>query len=293
MKSHTLAAATIIIVGMVCVSAWVVRAAPRLVFGHRSAAIAATKVAKGVPRGTVEIQWYESKTTGATRRLHVYTPPDYDRSSVRLPVLYLLHGAGDDDSSWMDSGHANEILDTLIADRKAAPMVVVMPLGYAYPRSEGVPNVKQRADFEKDLLEDVVPFIERTYRVLDDRDHRALIGLSMGGGQALNIGLHHLDLFSRIAGFSAGVNRASPETPYADVLGDAKAVNGALALLWIGCGRDDDLFEGNQQLSAYFKAHGIVHTFHPSPGDHSWPTWQAYLTEVAPRLWPVGHGRQD
>ena len=234
--------------------------------------------------GTVEVRSYPSRATGSTRRLHVYTPPAY-KGTASLPVLYLLHGAGDDDSSWTKSGHANLILDTLLAERKAAPMVVVMPDGYAYPRSEGVPANRQRADFEKDLLEDVVPFVERNYRVIADRDHRALIGLSMGGGQALNIGLHHLDLFSRIAGFSAGANRVSPGGPFADVAADPEHVNRSLKLLWLGCGDEDDLFEPNQALSAFLTSKGITHTFFPSSGGHSWGNWRKYLAEVAPELW--------
>jgi enterochelin esterase-like enzyme len=242
---------------------------------------------KAVPHGTVHIRHYDSKATGSTRPLHIYTPPGYQQGTTSLPVLYLLHGAGDDDSAWTESGHANQILDTLIAARKAAPMIVVMPLGYAYPRGAGVTNATQRADFEKDLLGDIVPFVEAQYRVLADRDHRALIGLSMGGGQALTIGLHHLDRFSRLAGFSAGVSRSAPAAAYEEVVGDPEAVNSALKLLWLGCGRDDDLFDGNQQLSAFFTAHGITHTFAPSTGDHTWSNWQKYLTEVAPLLWPL------
>jgi enterochelin esterase family protein len=240
-----------------------------------------------VAHGAVAARSYQSNATGTTRRLHVYTPPGYDGGTARFPVLYLLHGAGDDDTTWIESGHANDILDHLIADRKAAPMVVVMPLGYAYRRNAGVPNVKQRADFEKDLIGDVVPFIEANYRVFTDRDHRALGGLSMGGGQALTIGLNHLDLFSRIAAFSAGGNRNPPGAMFAAALADPKRVNGSLELLWLGCGTDDDLFEPNQELSELFNAHGIVHTFRPSPGGHAWATWQKDLAEVAPQLWPV------
>lgn len=235
--------------------------------------------------GSVAARSYSSNATGTTRRMHVYVPPGYGRSGAKLPVLYLLHGAGDDDSSWTRAGHANLILDRLLAERKAVPMVVVMPDGYAYPRGDGVPGAQQRADFESDLLEEIIPFIQANYRVVADRDHRALVGLSMGGGQALNIGLHHLDLFSRIAGFSAGASRSSPGGPFADVLSDPGRVNRSLKLLWLGCGDEDDLFAPNQALSALLTSGGIAHTFFPSSGGHTWSNWRKYLAEVAPKLW--------
>ena len=241
---------------------------------------------KPVAHGTVEVRWYPSKATNGTRRVHVYTPPNYDRSTARLPVLYLLHGADGDDSAWTSFGRANQILDNLIAERRLAPMVVVMPFGYAYPPIQGTPADKQRADFEKDLLENLIPFVQANYRVQGDREHRALVGLSMGGGQALNIGLHHLDVFSRVAGFSAAVPRTSPSAGFDDVLADAKKVNGALKLLWLGCGEEDSLFKPNQDFSAYLKSKGVTHTFKASPGAHTWINWRRYLLEVAPQLWP-------
>jgi enterochelin esterase family protein len=241
---------------------------------------------KPVAHGTVEVRWYASKATSSTRRMHVYTPPGYARGTTRLPVLYLLHGADGDDSAWTWFGRANQILDNLTAERKVAPMVVVMPFGYAYPPVQGTAPEKQRADFEKDLLEEIIPFVQTNYRVSSDRDHRALIGLSMGGGQALAIGLRHLDLFSRVAGFSAAVNRNAPGGPFTDL--DAGKVNGSLKLLWLGCGDQDSLFKPNQDLSAHFKSKGITHTFHPSTGAHTWSNWRKYLAEVAPQLWATG-----
>ena len=156
---------------------------------------------KPVPHGTVEIRYYPSKSTGTTRRAFIYTPPNYERSTARLPVLYLLHGGDGDETVWTQFGRANLILDNLIADKRAAPMVVVMPFAYAYPWHAGVPADKQRADFQKDLLTDLIPFVQSNYRVSADRDHRALAGLSMGGDLTLAIGPRNLDTFSRLAVF--------------------------------------------------------------------------------------------
>jgi enterochelin esterase family protein len=240
---------------------------------------------RNVPHGKVDIRWYSSRATKTVRRLHVYTPPGYERGTTRLPVLYLLHGADGDDSAWMAFGRANHILDNLIADKMVAPMVIVMPFGYAYPPSSGAAGDKQRADFEQDLLQEVIPFVQSNYRVSTDRAGRALVGLSMGGGQALNIGLRHLDVFSRVASFSGAVPRgAGAEASFKEVLADAKKVNGSLKLLWVGCGTEDGLFTPNKDFSALLTKHGITHTFRESGGAHTWSVWRKYLLEVAPKL---------
>lgn len=241
---------------------------------------------KPVAHGSVEVRWYPSKATNGVRRIHVYTPPNYDRSNTRLPVLYLLHGADGDDSSWTWFGRANLILDNLIAERKLMPLVVVMPFGYAYPPIQGVAGDKQRTDFEKDLIEDIIPYVQANYRVIADRDHRALVGLSMGGGQALNIGLRRVDLFSRVAGFSAAVPRNAGQS-FKDVVADAKKMNSSLKLLWLGCGSEDSLFNPNKEFSDFLKTSGITHTWRPSGGAHTWINWRRYLVEVAPQLWPT------
>ena len=246
--------------------------------------------AKPVPHGTVDIRLYDSKATNSVRRLFVYTPPSYDRGSVKLPVLYLLHGADGDESAWTAFGRANLILDNLIAERKAAPMVIVMPFGYAYPASAGAAGDKQRTDFEKDLLENIIPFTQANYRVYADRDHRAIAGLSMGGGQTLQIGLHHLDLFSRVAGFSAAAPRA-PYDAFKDVVADAKKVNASLKVLWLACGSDDSLFNPNKQFSEFLTTSGITNTFVPSTGAHTWINWRRYLAEVAPKMFPADGGK--
>ena len=140
--------------------------------------------AKPVPHGSVDIRWYQSKAVNGVRRAYVYTPPNYDRGTSRLPVLYLLHGADGDDSAWTAFGRANQILDNLIADKKMTPMVVVMPFGYAYPPAAGAAGDRQRADFEKDLLQDLIPFVQANYRVLtrsvEPRDRRPLDGRRAG-----------------------------------------------------------------------------------------------------------------
>jgi enterochelin esterase-like enzyme len=239
---------------------------------------------KPVPHGTVSIKYYPSRATGTTRRAFVYTPPNYERSATRLPVLYLLHGADGDETVWTQFGRVNLILDNLIAEKKAAPMIVVMPFAYAYPWHAGVAADKQRADFEKDLLTDLIPFVQNNYRVAADRDHRALAGLSMGGGLTLAIGPRHLDTFSRLAVFSSGAGQA-PEKTLADVAANAKNVNGQLKLLWIGVGTEDGAMAGAKRTSEFLNSAGIKHTFKTTPGAHTWIVWRKYLNEVAPQLW--------
>lgn len=239
-----------------------------------------------VPQGTVEIRRYASKTVNGLRRVHVYTPPGYPRGSGQLSVLYLLHGADGDDASWSALGRVAQILDNLIADGKLSPLVVVMPFGYAHPPTGGVAADVQRADFERDLVEDLIPFVQANYRVRTDRANRAIVGLSMGGGQALTIGLRRLDLFSRVGGFSAAVPRSLEGSPLADVVSDPKKVNDSLSLLWIGCGTEDGLFAPNKSFSDFLTARAVRHSFRATDGAHTWIVWRKYLLEVAPQLFP-------
>jgi enterochelin esterase family protein len=242
--------------------------------------------AKPGPHGRVEIRHYDSKATGTVRRVHIYTPPGYERGTARLPVLYLLHGGDGEDSVWTAFGRAHVILDNLINDKKAAPMVVVMPFGYGYGWDAGASAEKQQADFQKDLLGDLIPFVESNYRVSNSRDQRALAGLSRGGGQTLNIGLRHLELFSRLAVFSAGGGQ-NPQDTYKDLATNAKAVNEKLRLFWLGCGTEDGVMPSAKALSAFLNTSNIKHTFRQSPGAHTWINWRQYLREVAPLLWPA------
>lgn len=246
-----------------------------------------------VPHGAVEQRWYQSKATGSQRRVFVYTPPDYARSPERYPVLYLLHGAGGDESGWTENGRAHFILDNLIADGKLKPLVVVMPYGNAYqpgsPLAEGSDAMRRQRDgFSRDLREDLIPFIHANYRVHTDRDHRAIAGLSLGGAQALAIGLGHLDLFSRVAAFSPALGAVtSPQAGGFDfkvALADTRKVNDRLSLLWVGCGTEDTLFNSNKEFDQLLTGMGVTHTFKVTDGAHTWQVWRRYLNEVAPLL---------
>jgi enterochelin esterase family protein len=237
---------------------------------------------KPVPHGKVDIRYYDSKTTGQTRRVHIYTPPNYDKLS-RLPVLYLLHGADGEDSGWTAFGRAHVILDNLIAEKKIQPMVVVMPNGYAYGWDSGVAADKQQADFQKDLVGDLIPFVQANYRVSTNRKHRALAGLSRGGGQTLSIGLRNLTVFSRLGVFSAGSN--NPQEAFKDVAANAQKVNEQLDLLWLGCGTEDFAMPGARRMAEFLTATGIRHTFRSTGGEHTWIVWRRYLQELAPVLW--------
>ena len=243
---------------------------------------------QAVPHGEIRTHWYRSKSLGTLRSLNVYVPPGYDQNSAaRLPVLYLFHGANADETAWTRLGHVNLILDNLLAAGKIRPFLVVMPFGYGVPPgTPGAPG-QNTARFSQDLREDVIPYIEARYRTLADRDHRAIIGLSMGGGESLSIGLNHLELFSYVGGFSAGLSAsANFAEAYPALVANPAAVNQQLHLLWIGCGRADGLFPTAQRFSAFLSEHGVRHTFWESPGAHTWTNWRHYLNEVAPQLFP-------
>ena len=248
---------------------------------------------RAVQHGAVEQRWYDSRSIQTVRRVFVYTPPNYARSSERYPVLYLLHGAGGDESGWTENGRAHLILDNLIADGKLKPLVVVMPYGYAYqassPLASGEGAMRRQRDlFSRDLREDLIPFIEANYRVHADREHRAVAGLSLGGAQALGLGLSHIELFSRVAGFSPALGAVtSPQAGGLDfkaLLADARTVNDRIALLWVGCGTADTLFESNREFAELLTSIGIRHTFHVTEGAHTWQVWRRYLHHVVPLL---------
>ncbi len=241
---------------------------------------------RDVPHGAVEINWEKSQAlNGETRAIWIYTPPSYEKDpSRRYPVLYLLHGSNDTAAGWTMAGNANFILDNLLAEKKALPMIAVMPYGHAVPfTAPREKQAKNTALFENYLLNDVMPLVESRYRVAPGRESRAIAGLSMGGGQSIAIGFSHLSLFSAIGAFSAAVP-ADFETRFAGLLSDAKATNSKLKSLWIGCGRQDSLFPRSQKLSATLDAHHINHTFRPSEGAHTYTVWRLYLGEFAPLL---------
>lgn len=233
-----------------------------------------------VPHGTVRSHQYLSRSLGRRRGLIVYTPPGYDaKPDDRYPVLYLLHGSGDNEATWTALGRAHLILDNLIAQRKSQPMVVVMPDGHAVAPGSAEARGRNTEAFARDLLEDVIPFVEANYRTRPGPENRAVVGLSMGGGQSLTIGLNHPDLFAWVGGFSAAIG--NPESTVATALADPSATNSRLRLLWIACGKDDRLVENARQLSEVLKAKGIRHQFQATEGNHSWPVWRRYLPEFA------------
>jgi len=256
-----------------------------------------------VPHGTVRIHDYRSRSLSRRRGLYVYTPPGYDGDPhVRYPVLYLLHGAGDNDATWTTFGRAHLIIDNLLAQGKVKPMLIVMTDGHAAPfgRPPGPPpgqpagaaagrpagpgaGMSRNIEvYERDLLENVIPFVETNYRVRTEAANRAIAGLSMGGGQSLTIGLNHPDRFAWVGGFSSAV--FNPETTLAPAFKDPKATDSALRVLWIACGKDDRLLENNQRLSSLLKDKSIHHDFLTTEGGHSWPVWRRYLAEFAPLL---------
>jgi enterochelin esterase-like enzyme len=247
-----------------------------------------------IPHGTVQSVAYKSRSLATDRKMIVYTPPGYEQSTSRYPLLYLLHGAGGDETSWTRTSKAEVILDNLIADRKLQPLVVVMPFGFAAVRAadagrgDAAENKMQREGFLKDFLEDVMPLVDSKYRVYNDRDHRAIAGYSMGGAQALAIGLSHLELFSRIAAFSPAMgvsnNPATGGVDFETVLADTARINGQLKFLWVSCGTEDTLFNSVADFSAQLSEHKVEHIYRIMGGAHTNPVWQRNLNEVAPML---------
>jgi enterochelin esterase-like enzyme len=244
-----------------------------------------------VPHGEIHHHFYKSAVVGDHRDFFVYTPPGYDpRAKQTYPVLYLLHGYSDNASGWTAVGRANIILDNLIAQGKAKPMIIVMPLGYGEPQvlepHSGVfhdPDITQRNfdKFREALLTEVIPKVESAYLVKKDRNSRAIAGLSMGGSESLLTGLNTLDKFSWIGAFSSG--GITPEFDKEFPSLDSKA-NQQLHLLWIACGTDDHLIELNRNLRAWLASKSIKHADIETPGAHTWMVWRRNLTEFAPLL---------
>lgn len=247
-----------------------------------------------IPHGTIHHHFYRSAVVGDNRDFFVYTPPDYDpAAAAKYPVLYLLHGFSDDASGWTAVGKANLILDSLIAEHKAKPMIVVMPLGYGdlqilHPPSSGGapfsdPALRERnySNFRVALTGEVVPLVERNYRVDAQRESRAIAGLSMGGAESLLSGLNSLDLFSWIGSFSAGALNKDFATAFPQL---TSAANSKLNLLWIACGTEDRLITPNRELIAWLKSKDIRLTQIETPGMHTWMVWRRNLIAFAPLL---------
>mgnify|MGYP001274464668 CR=1 FL=1 len=237
---------------------------------------------EGIPRGKLEVIEYDSKTVGTKRKMSVYTPPGYSREK-KYPVLYLLHGIGGDETEWRRFAQPEVLLDNLIADGKAVPMIIVMPNGRAQKndRAEGdvFAAAPAFATFERDLLDDVIPAIEARYSTPNDREHRALAGLSMGGGQSLNFGLAHLDTFVWVGGFSSAPNTRRP----AELLPDAAAAK-QLRLLWLSCGNKDGLINISQGVHAYLKEHDVPHIWHVASHGHDAAEWKQALYYFVQKL---------
>jgi enterochelin esterase family protein len=241
--------------------------------------------------GVVHHHFYKSAVVGDERDFYVYTPPGYQpRASTKYPVLYLLHGYSDDASGWTSVGRANVILDNLIAQGKAKPMIVVMPLGYGAPEMLGFGfgafshdelREKNFAKFREALLTEVLPQVETHYQVKTDRDSRAIAGLSMGGSESLLTGLNNLDKFSWIGSFSAGglTDHFNEEFPLLDL-----KANGKLHLLWIACGTDDHLIALNRNFREWLKSKGIEHVDIETPGEHTWMVWRRNLANLSALL---------
>ena len=254
-----------------------------------------------VAHGTVSKVWYESPTAGLTRRLTVYTPAGYETSGKEYPVLYLLHGIGGDENAWSELGRAAQILDNLIAQGKAEPMLVVMTNGNisqeACPgeTSEGfkVPTMMLPKTMEgsfETAFPDVVNFIEKTYRVKKDKDHRAIAGLSMGGFHSLFISINNPDMFGYVGLFSAAVDQQQTDPKgFPNVYVDRNAKIDKLfsknpKLFWIGCGKTDFLYKNNADLRAYLDGKNHKYTYLETEGGHIWRNWRIYLSEFTPLL---------
>ena len=268
--------------------------------------------AQDVPHGQVREIWYNSKVTGTWRHALVYLPPDYDtQTKVRYPVLYLQHGAGEDETGWIRQGHANFIMDNLLAADKCKPMILVMAYGYARPAGQpapdltgkpfGSPEMRQAMQqmfqaFSDDLTQVLVPYIDTNFRTIADRDHRAMAGLSMGGMQTFQITFAHLDMFSYIGGFSGagfafGNQNLDVKTAYNGAMANPAAFAKRVHLLWVGVGTAEPamMLTGITRLHDALQADHIQHIFYQSPGtSHEWQTWRRDLNDFAPRLFQQG-----
>lgn len=253
-----------------------------------------------VPHGTVSAIWYPSPVLGANRKMHVYTPPGYEKSEKEYPVFYLLHGGGGDEDGWINRGRANYILDNLIATGAAEPMIVVItngnpeavaspldsPLSQASKVTPGIGGMASKK-FEESLVKDVIPFIETNFKVIADADHRAIAGLSMGGYQTQNITNQNPGMFKYIGVMSMGLFNSFRNDPATynreEHISQLKALSAAQPkIYWIGIGKDDFLFDSATKLRELYDEIGFKYTYKESDGSHTWKEWRLYLTELAP-----------
>lgn len=251
------------------------------VFADPPAAI--TEKREDIPQGKLEMIEYESKTVGTTRKMNVYTPPGYT-AEKKYPVLYLLHGIGGNETEWQRYATPDNLLDNLIADGKATPMIIVMPNGRAQKNDRAVGDVFAAAPafatFEQDLLDDVIPTIESRYHTHTDRENRALAGLSMGGGQSLNFGLTHLEKFAWIGGFSSAPNTNPP----AELVPEPTATKAQLKLLYLSCGNKDGLINISQEMHAYLKEREVPHVWNVDENGHDPKHWRNNLYHFSQKI---------
>jgi len=235
-------------------------------------------VRESIPHGKIDSVTYNSKTVGAIRKALIYTPPGYSKDK-KYPVLYLLHGIGGDEKEWLNGGQPQVILDNLYAENKVEPMIVVMPNGRAMKDDRATGNimaadkVQAFANFEQDLIKDLIPYIEKNFPVIKDAEHRAIVGLSMGGGQSLNFGLGNLDKFAWVGGFSSAPNTKKPE----ELVPDPAKAKQQLKLLWISCGDKDGLIGFSQRTHNYLVTNNIPHIYYVDHGYHDFKVWKNSL----------------
>jgi enterochelin esterase-like enzyme len=257
-----------------------------------------------VAHGTVTKVWYKSDVLGFQRRVYVYTPAGYEGGTLKYPVFYLLHGAGGDEDAWTNMGRAAQIMDNLIAQGKAKPMIVVMTNGNANQAGaqnevspilstgeQGMASYQRYAGkFEEHLVKDVVPFIEKNYRTLTGKDNRAIAGLSMGGGHTQTITNNNPGMFSYIGVYSMGIMNMGPQSQDAAKLEQERITkltalkNSGYKLYWIGCGKDDFVYKSVVTLRETLDKIGLKYTYRESTGGHTWANWRIYLSEFAPML---------
>ena len=241
-----------------------------------------------VPHGVLHIHRYMSTPLKRLRGLYVYVPPDYEKDPKRrFPVLYLRHGSGDNEANWSDDGRAGAILENLLARKKATPMLIVMPNGDTDNTWAGGSSPEAMDLLAKELFADVIPLVEKNYRVLAGREHRAITGLSMGGGQAFTIGLKNLDSFAWVGEFSSGLVSDAAfdlDKHLPGFLAEASKVNQKLKFFFLGCGTEDPRYQGQLDLSARLKEHEIRHEFFSTPGGHEWKVWRHLLADFLQRV---------
>jgi enterochelin esterase family protein len=238
-----------------------------------------------VPHGSVQYRTYRVTESNALHNVAIYVPPDYDRFPTRrFPVLYLFHSGGDSEEGWVRLGHVAAIEENLLAQHKAVPMLVVMPYGDIDGDATALSAIET---FGRELFNDVFPLVEKNYRVVANRDNRALTGVSMGAGQAFTLGLRNLDKFAWIGEFSAGTFTSAKfdmDKQVPGILQNAAAVNQKVKLLFLGCGTEDTRYPGHTRLVELLEKNGIHHEFHETPGEHEWKAWRHLLVEFMPKL---------